>query len=290
MFEVDAMTSSSRADGAEGADANVTLSWSKGGFQGGRGWQVDGGTGAISPTPSLYVENVREELDEADEWFYDDETRSLYVCWNGTGAPPPDMQFVATNLPRLVEVVGTSAAPVRDVRIAGVGLRDTSYTYMDPWGVPSGGDWSLHRGAAVFLEGTENVTVERNFFRRLDGNALLFSGYNRDGVVDGNEFAWIGDTAMAAWGCARRSARASLRVERFGGEGRVPSGGFASQVHRRARRHGRRAAAPHQRDQQLRARARHLRAAVGDVVPGEIGAELHRGQHLLQRPALRHQL
>ena len=284
MFEVDAMTSSPRADGAEGVDANVTLSWSKGGFQGGRGWQVDGGTGAISPTPSLYVENVREELDEADEWFYDDDTRSLYVCWNGTGAPPPDVQFVATNLPRLVEVVGTSAAPVRDVRIAGVGLRDTSYTYMDPWGVPSGGDWSLHRGAAVFLEGTENVTVERNFFRRLDGNALLFSGYNRDGVVDGNEFAWIGDTA---WRRGVAAERAVPPRRTFGGRGGFE--GFRRGAPTR-RRHGRRAAATHQRDQQLRARARHLRAAVGDVVPGEIGAELHRGQPLLQRAALRHQL
>ena len=35
---------------------------------------------------------------------------------------------------------------------------------------------------------------------RDNGNGLLFSGYNRDGVVDANEFVWIGDTAMGAWG------------------------------------------------------------------------------------------
>ena len=104
--------------------------------QGGRGWQVDGTTGAIDPTPDLYVENVREELDEADEWFYDDATRELFVCYNGTGAPPADLQFVATNLPRLIEVVGTSAAPVRDVRVAGIGLRDTSYTCVPPLPTP----------------------------------------------------------------------------------------------------------------------------------------------------------
>ena len=196
MFEVDAPAVAS----ADGAAASLTLSWTHGGFQGGRGWQVDGDSGAIDPTPQLYVENVFEELDEPDEWYYDAATRELFLCYNGTGAPPDDLQFVATNLPRLIELVGTADDPVRDVAITGVGLRDTSYTYMDPWGVPSGGDWSLHRGAAVFLEGTVNATVSDCLFKRLDGNGLLFSGYNRDGVVDANEFVWIGDTAMGAWG------------------------------------------------------------------------------------------
>lgn len=40
----------------------------------------------------------------------------------------------------------------------------------------SGGDWSLHRGGSVFLEGTEHVTVNGCTFRRVDGNALFFSG------------------------------------------------------------------------------------------------------------------
>jgi hypothetical protein len=35
---------------------------------------------------------------------------------------------------------------------------------------------------------------------RMDGNALMLSRYNRNASVRHSEFAWIGDTALAAWG------------------------------------------------------------------------------------------
>ena len=43
---------------------------------------------------------------------------------------------------------------------------------MEKWGVPSGGDWSLYRGAAFYIEGTENVVVDNCLFKRVDGNGL----------------------------------------------------------------------------------------------------------------------
>eukprot|EP00041_Stephanoeca_diplocostata_P027514 m.757752 g.757752 ORF g.757752 m.757752 type:complete len:945 (+) comp23189_c0_seq1:37-2871(+) len=182
-------------------DAGV-LTFGKGGFQGGRGWQLNGTSGAIDPSPPFFIENVFEELDIGTEFFYNTSERVLYVFYNATSGdkPPAALQFVATRLRRLVEVVGSKAAPVTNVTLRGVGFRDTHYTYMDPWGVPSGGDWSLHRGGAVFLEGTEHVAVNGCTFRRVDGNALFFSGYNRHGVADRNTFEFIGDTAMAGWG------------------------------------------------------------------------------------------
>ena len=38
--------------------------------------------------------------------------------------------------------------PAKDITLRGLGFRDARKTYMDPWGVPSGGDWALHRGGA----------------------------------------------------------------------------------------------------------------------------------------------
>ena len=49
-------------------------------------------------------------------------------------------------------------------------------TFMEPHGVPSGGDWALQRTAALFFEGTERVSVEACVLQRLDGNALMLSG------------------------------------------------------------------------------------------------------------------
>jgi hypothetical protein len=61
-------------------------------------------------------------------------------------------------------------------------------------------DWSLQRTAAVFLEGTEGVTIEHSRFKYLGGIAYQLSGYNRDASVTDSEFAYLGGSAMASWG------------------------------------------------------------------------------------------
>ena len=55
----------------------------------------------------------------------------------------------------------------------------------------------------MILDGTEAVTIQGCVFERLDGNAVIVSGYNRNAVIDSNEFAWIGDTCIAEWGRTR---------------------------------------------------------------------------------------
>ena len=71
---------------------------------------------------------------------------------------------------------GTMDRPIRDVTIQGVKFRDAADTTMEPWGVPSGGDWGLYRGGAVFLEGTEGCSVVHCSFVRVDNNAVFVSG------------------------------------------------------------------------------------------------------------------
>ena len=53
----------------------------------------------------------------------------------------------------VVRVVGSADAPVRHVRLENVTIAHAEATYMQPYEVPSGGDWSIHRGGAVFVEG-----------------------------------------------------------------------------------------------------------------------------------------
>lgn len=172
----------------------------QGGWQGGRGWQLNGTTGAIEPNPPFYIENIFEELDAPDEWFFDKAKHKLYLWYNGTGAPPSSETFVATQLKEMIGIRGTQTTPVKGVTIQGIGFRDAAITFMEPWGVPSGGDWALYRGGAVYIEGAEGITIRGNTFKRVDGNALFVSGYTRQVIIDDNEFAWIGDCAMAGWG------------------------------------------------------------------------------------------
>ena len=135
------------------------------------------------------------------EWFFNRSTRTLYFYANSTSDPPPkDLQFVVPTLHRLITIVGTRAQPVRNVTLRGLGLRDSRYTYMEPWGVPSGGDWGLYRGGAILLENCVGCAVSDSTFERIDGNGVMVSGYTRNVSLADNEFLWIGDSAMAAWG------------------------------------------------------------------------------------------
>jgi len=170
-----------------------TYTFSKGGFQGARG-NNDG--------EDMYIENVFEELDSPDEWFYNEATSQLFLWYNGTGAPDAKNQYVATNLKVLVNITGTQATPVKDVTFSNLGFRDSAYTYLDPHGMPSGGDWGFQRTGSIFIEGTENVLIQDSWFDRIDGNAILVSAYNRNTTILRNEFSWIGDTAIGQWGNA----------------------------------------------------------------------------------------
>ena len=170
------------------------FTFGRGGFQGARG-NNEGG--------DFFVENVFEEFDYPGEFFFDTHAKKVYLYHNASNnAPPPaDGEYVAPQLATLFNVTSTSRwNPVRGVTLRGVELTASRYTYMDPHGVPSGGDWALERMGAVFIENAEDVVLDSNFFTRLDGNGVMVSAYNRRVNLTNNEFAWIGGTAMAAWG------------------------------------------------------------------------------------------
>ena len=167
--------------------------FSRGGFQDGRG---GGGSG-------VYIESVHEELDVTGEWYYDAVSHKLYLYHNATSGQHPSpgsLVAIAAQATTLINITGTQDEPVKDIQINGIGLRDTAYTYMHPHGMPSGGDWALQRHAALILEGTQGVSVDGCVFERLDGNAIIVSGYGRNVTIIDNSFSWIGDTAIALWG------------------------------------------------------------------------------------------
>jgi len=53
---------------------------------------------------------------------------------------------------------------------------------------------------SVFVEGSEGLIIDSCNWNRVDGNAIMLSGYNRNATISNSAFAWIGSTAIAAWG------------------------------------------------------------------------------------------
>lgn len=89
---------------------------------------------------------------------------------------------------------------MKNVQLKGIKFSASAPTYMMPHGVPSAGDWALDRYGAVFLQGTEGYTIDGCTFERLDGNAVMVSGYNRDATIKNSDFAYLGGNAVANWG------------------------------------------------------------------------------------------
>jgi len=161
-----------------------TIMFSRGGFQEARGWETGG---------PFYVSNIFEELDSPNEWFLDKATRTLYFMPNGT----MPTTFVASQIPCIISVSGSSIEnPVNNILIQGLTLTQTTNTYMRDYMVPSGGDWSVHRGGTMYLINTKNVTITHNLFTQLGSNGITLIDYNDATSIISNEFVWLADSGI----------------------------------------------------------------------------------------------
>ena len=167
-----------------------TIYFGSGGFQEARGCKQ----GA-----EWYVENIKEELDAPNEWFYDEKNQVLYYFPNSSSLPESG---IGTLLEQLFTVKGTPDAPVTQFTFTNLTFAHTASTFLKKYEVPSAGDWAIHRGGALFVEGIDGLLVQNCLFFSPGGNGLFLSGYVRNAVVEGNEFVYCGDSAIAAVGTA----------------------------------------------------------------------------------------
>ena len=71
-----------------------------------------------------------EECDSPTEYYFDAAEGALYYTFNGTEHPTGDENFSLTRTKVLFNISGTMGAPVRNVKIQGLTLRDAAYTYL----------------------------------------------------------------------------------------------------------------------------------------------------------------
>lgn len=152
------------------------------------------------PHPDFrYIENIFEELDAPGEWFHDEESKKIYFY------PDPSIDLTNASVKlstteNLIEVRGTSEIPVKHVEINGLRFEETKMTFLQTTEPLLRSDWMVHRGAAIIFEGTEDSFVRNSLFEDLGGNAIFFSGYNRDSGATGNMIHRIGGSGISVIG------------------------------------------------------------------------------------------
>lgn len=113
-----------------------------------------------------------------------------------------NVTFIAPRLQQILKIVGENSEnrTADGINITGITFEHTATTFMEPYEVPSPGDWSIYRGGAVFVENARDLTLRSCRFLRTGGNAVFLSGHAKRCRLAQNEFAWIGDSAVATVG------------------------------------------------------------------------------------------
>jgi hypothetical protein len=142
-----------------------------------------------------FVENIFEELDTVNEWFFDRKARILYYY------PPKGMdiktaKFETSQIAHLFEFKGTEIDPVRNIKIEGLTLTETLRTFMQNKEPLLRSDWTIYRGGAVFYNGAVNCSLKNCTLNNLGGNAVFFNNYNRDCEVSKCLISEIGASAF----------------------------------------------------------------------------------------------
>lgn len=157
------------------------------------GWQNNRQSG-LHPDNRM-VENIFEELDAPGEWFFDTKESVLYY-YPIEGENMEKAVVETPQLKHLFEIRGTEADPVMNIRLDGLQLTQTMRTFMERYEPLLRSDWTIYRGAAVFMEGTERCSLSDCDLYNLGGNAVFFSKYNRNAEVSGSHFTNIGASAI----------------------------------------------------------------------------------------------
>jgi len=113
--------------------SNHTFFFGYGGYQEARGSSIRNN--------HFYVENVFEELDQAGEWYYDEQEQLLFVYFNQTDSPQSAQVSVAV-LDTLFHIADNSST-VKNIVLQGLTLTETRSTFMKQYDVRPKATWLL---------------------------------------------------------------------------------------------------------------------------------------------------
>ncbi len=166
------------------------------------GWQlqrIHGIGGKGDKASWYYIDNVFEELDVAEEWFLDQKTNKLYYYPNAV----LDLENAIIEVPvvkDLIQLMGDKENVVSNIHFKGFTFTHSTFTFMEEYEPVARGDWAIHRGGAVYMEGVEDCSVEDCNFEFLGGNGVFMSAYNRNNAVRNCRFVHTGESGVCIVG------------------------------------------------------------------------------------------
>ncbi|WEK17686.1 MAG: PDZ domain-containing protein [Candidatus Pedobacter colombiensis] len=187
----------------EGAYLHVMQTSMWGGFayrikgKGGSELEMEGGWQNNRPSAMhkqyRFIENVFEELDTLNEWYFDKHNQQLYLKTNR------DLSTALIETPQLeslLEIKGSAEKPVENISIKGLIFNHALRTFMKNSEPLLRSDWTIYRKGAITIEGAKHINIEKCVFNELGGNVLVYSNYNKQHTFSGNHIYNSGGNAV----------------------------------------------------------------------------------------------
>lgn len=141
-----------------------------------------------------YIENILEELDCPGEWYYDSEELLYYMPENEEELE--GAVYEAVCLKNLITVSGSLDYPVKYLEFKHLNFRHAMRTFMEPMEPILRSDWCIYRGGAIYLEGTENISLVDCTIAEVGGNAVTVSNYNQHTEIRSCEITDAGASSI----------------------------------------------------------------------------------------------
>ena len=141
-----------------------------------------------------FIENIFEELDSPGEWYYDSKETLYYMPENDEELI--DAVYEVVCLKNLITIQGTQDNPVKYLEFRNLNFRHAMRTFMEPMEPILRSDWCIYRGGAIYLEGTENISIHGCSIVDVGGNAVTVSNYNRYTMIKNCEITEAGANSI----------------------------------------------------------------------------------------------
>lgn len=159
-----------------------------------------------------FIENVKEELDTLNEWYYDKNEQQLYLKANEN---LNNALIESPQLESLVEIKGTAAVPVKNIRIEGIEFSHCLRTFMKNKEPLLRSDWTIYRKGAITVEGAEHIDIKRCVFSEMGGNVMVYSNYNKDHLFAGNHIYNCGGNGVSFIGDPKAVRSPAFQYDHF---------------------------------------------------------------------------
>lgn len=150
------------------------------------GWQNNRQMGMHSDFK--YIENVREEMTEPGEWYFDKENKRVYVILKEGHSL--DSAEICVNSSFFV------FKGCKNVSVENIKIRHAKRTFMLKYESLLRSDWAIYRGGAIYFTNSSSCSILECSFFDVGTNGIFVDGKNSNITVSKCHFKDIGASAI----------------------------------------------------------------------------------------------